>query len=358
MPPRVVTRVNAGLIADIAALGEHITMRQLERWRDAHVVPPASRVGLGKGRGTASQRDGTLAPLIAAVARQVRLGYPLSDAPLAALIAGDPAYEVAVRRRLVEVVESHRPDSDQDEDDFDVAERIAASLLRTLGGTDWARRARRRLRPYGRDRTAAVLRNALANVVLLALTGRVQNDDAARELCDALGITAIATESIAELPPLALRLDLETITHAWEGVQIDGLAVAAERETLADIGQGLRDAHAMLDYAGNLATALRKFYGKRHAAGLRELPSPSIGAVVIVGLAFIKARRNTRDFDPLMIAVETERQRFRAIVAFLVEFPEAVPYIRNRKLVPPDLNAEIDAYYARHPEREAAIFAA
>jgi hypothetical protein len=174
-------------------------------------------------------------------------------------------------------------------------------------------------------------------------------------VCDALGITALATESIGALPPLVSALDLDEISHAWEMLQIDGLVVTAEQDPIDELAVGLRDAETILGFAADFTTFLRRLYGSRDAAGFREVPPPDIGTVAFVGLALVAVRRTLAAFDALVRDIECEGPRFRARNALLAAIPEATPYVRAGQLAPPDVIAKIEAFYLLNPGYEADI---
>lgn len=62
------------LIEEVGRRGEQVTATQLERWRNKGWLPPNTRRGLGRGKGSSSQADKATADLAAALAAKMSQG--------------------------------------------------------------------------------------------------------------------------------------------------------------------------------------------------------------------------------------------------------------------------------------------
>ncbi len=100
------TEVDRVLLAEVAALGRHVTWRQLKRWRGERLVPSPVRPGAGRGKGRPSLRypEGT-ARVVAKVAEVLGAGFSFGEAALALFLAGLPVREDLVRRALLKALD-------------------------------------------------------------------------------------------------------------------------------------------------------------------------------------------------------------------------------------------------------------
>src|SRR5437868_3166468 len=84
-------------IAAANGVGLRVTARQLERWRQDHVIPAPARRALGRGRGSTSCYDDDALAWIVDAARFTDLHLTMDELALALFARGWPIPEIRLR---------------------------------------------------------------------------------------------------------------------------------------------------------------------------------------------------------------------------------------------------------------------
>jgi hypothetical protein len=205
------------LAAAASTLGNEVSPRQIERWRQAHVIPDSDRKYPGRGS-TSNYADGD-ARQAAEVARLLSAGWRLEEAAVPLLLRGFDVPEHVVKsafkahaQHARHLVTRRAPGAD----DFTIAEAAGKTLLRSLRGDP--RFAEWRDRVKGReDSPTSIIESALMNFVHLLLAGKPLSIEGLGELYTASGMEAMVTQmgavlgekvELAEFDELIGQLDL------------------------------------------------------------------------------------------------------------------------------------------------------
>jgi hypothetical protein len=240
---RTISRADRALIEKLARREVTVSATQIERWRQAGLMPTNERHGLGRGPGSRSTAPPWAVEQATELAQIVKRGQPLEEVALIMLARGrwvrDDAWRAGYRHllRSIEALANSRKNSD---DLLDVAEAFAAETLAGPPATVKALRlgARRAHTVAARQHAAALAeaqgrtkptrqefdagkaaqassetlaRSALTNLALIVLTGEPTSEEALAEL---LGVSGIAPAGQAQtLPPILAAVSLPSLAE-------------------------------------------------------------------------------------------------------------------------------------------------
>jgi hypothetical protein len=247
------------LAADASALGEPVSPRQIERWRQAELLPPPERSHPGRGSAVVYPES---APAQAVdVARLVNAGWRLEEVAVPLFLSGGfELTEDTVKRAFKAHAEHGRhllTRRAPDQDTLTVAEAATKTLMRAMRGD--ARIAQWRERLKGReDSPASILESAVMNIVHVLLTGEAISAEGLSELFTAAGIEALVAgmgqvlgEEVSpeELNELLTKLDLVEYTRLVDDFTLEELidARAVLHELAAAAVPMLRIAGSTMD---------------------------------------------------------------------------------------------------------------
>lgn len=168
-----------------------VSPREIERWRQAGLLPAPQRGYPGRGS-TSSYPDEAIRQA-REIARLLKGGERLSEIAVPLFSSGYRLEEAVVKAafksaasRLEHVIRRRKPGAGA----IDTAEAAADTLLRSLRGdpqlAEWRDRVRDR-----EDSTAAILHSVVVNLIHILLTGRPASEDGLQEFYDAAGISAM-----------------------------------------------------------------------------------------------------------------------------------------------------------------------
>ena len=129
-------QTSADIVSALRARGEHVTAEQLERWRQARLIPSARQIIRGGRDGTTwLHPPGTLEQVLALVRlRPRKIG--LAEATVRLWMARFELEEVVVRRALARVMEHHERGR-AELASVDVAEKFGDGLARSRSRRQW-----------------------------------------------------------------------------------------------------------------------------------------------------------------------------------------------------------------------------
>jgi hypothetical protein len=295
---RRTSRADEKLIAALARRRIRVTPRQLERWRQAGILQPPMRHGLGRGPGSASSYPDAAIEQAAVLAGLVRRGQPLGDVALVLFARRRWCQEDAViagYRGCLARMEAEALGNASAEDPLEVAEALAMSLLGTERRAgilkdlrSGARRARHaqatsRATTLARDRgrtnpnradlataradstsTDGLLTSALTNLLMVMLSGRPSSDDALEEFLRVSGYAP--PDAASGLLPTLAELSLPSLSRLLDDLTFDELELARDRilersEHTGDLALALRSLGAAAVHRWRLERARAARHG-------------------------------------------------------------------------------------------------
>lgn len=236
------SRAVVELAAAASAFGDAVSPRQIERWRQADMIPGPDREF--PGRGSSVTYAGGAARQAAEVAKLLSEGSRLEEVAVPLFLRGFDVPEDAVKKAFKahaqharHLVTRRAPGAD----DFTIAEAASKTLLRSLRGD--RRLAEWRDRVKGReDSPSSIVESALMNFVHVLLAGKPISDEGLGELYTASGMEGMVTQmgvvlgekiDLAEFDELIEQLDLARYEQLVDDFTLDELMNA--RAVLAEI---------------------------------------------------------------------------------------------------------------------------
>lgn len=195
---------DAELATSISAAGAPVTPWQVERWRQAGLIPPAVRAYEGRGRGSSAvYPEGTVERGVE-VAGLIRPRRSLGEVALVLFSRGRPVPPRVVKAAYLEWLrraEKWLGAATSPEAQFDLAEARARVLLGWSLQTKRGRRMRRRLKG-GNEPADSRLLSALTNL-LLVFQGAFTTDEGIIEMLEAGGLGAAIRDHVEGVGPIA-----------------------------------------------------------------------------------------------------------------------------------------------------------
>jgi hypothetical protein len=224
------------LAADTSALGEPVSPRELERWNQAGLLPPAERTYPGRGS-TASYPDAA-AGQAAEVASLLNKGWRLDEVAVPLFLNGGfEVTEDTVKRAFKAHAEHGRhllTRRASDQDTLTIAEAATKTLMRAVRGDPHIAQWRERLK--GReDSPGSILESAVMNMVHVLLSGEPISQEGLSELYTASGIEAMVSGmsqvlgedvSLDEFNELLTKLDLVEYSRLVDDFTLEELIEA------------------------------------------------------------------------------------------------------------------------------------
>jgi hypothetical protein len=355
--PRTPSEADQQAINHAAAAQLEITPRQLERWRQADVIPRAARSW--PGRGSVSRYAADELDSILSVARVTREGTKVKDAPIRAFRDGLPIAETVLRQALVRKLQASAsvvPSGLIDTTSFGVAEAIASTSVDDLAATPTGRRATRRLRRAFPDENAhGILRGAIAEIVHVERAGIPASEDGFSEALTALGLdrmTQVLTPQIGSLAPEVAAPDIARNAAA---LSTENLLQIAREASIPEILQGFDDLRRICPFLRLLAYAARAGSGQRDALGLGEIEAVSDDDPR-TALLMVHLRRSLgHSFEDVLRLSDDRRPRLEALHLLVNEVPEAAKYLFSAGGLDETTSRQVGDFARRHPSEAALL---
>jgi len=331
----------------VAATNVRVSPWQIERWRQAGLLPAASRQYPGRGSGSIASYPPEAVARVVEVAGLVRPRHPLSEVALILFARGRTIPSEVVKRAYCEWLdglEKWLGSAGTPEARFELAETKAARMVPWVVGTKTGRRMRRRAK--GRPETAeSVLLSAFTNL-LLVLLGEDVPDDALLEVLDVGGVTAMFRDTIGGFGPIAEgpSQDLFRLIRRSNLRTLRASVTAASTDELFRLSQV---AASITRFAKPFTVAARAL-GKRDAFGLAPMVEFGEDIDFAHGAAFlllIKDLVASSDGTKVLTLMESRTPYFAALAALLRSLPK--PVVERVAQGKPDALASLSA-----PERD------
>lgn len=313
------------LAAGASTYGIRVSPREIERWRQAGLIPQPDRAY--PGRGSSVVYPDSAPGQAAEVAKYVRNGWRLEEVAVPLFLHGFLVGEEMVKRGFKAYAEHARhlltrraPDGDT----LTVAEAAARTLLRALRGDPRLVQWRERVRGMGAP-SGAILESAVTNFTHVLLTGEPASEEGMYEFFVASGIEGLLSSmseilgeeiSLNELTELITKLDLSEYTRLVDEFSLDELLDA--RVVMSE----------MVDAAVPVITVLAASRGFTLPGDLAthviEIAEPAL----LFGLPLIAwmMKQHPAGVAEIRAALQTNAHNIKASVVLLDHLPE--PYWR------------------------------
>jgi hypothetical protein len=284
-------------------IGQPISPRQIERWRQAGYASSLERTRPGRGSG--SFWPSRLVDEIAALAEAVTRCKRLDEAVLDVFARGGPVPEHAVRRAYASCLDRLEGQLLAQES----APILARRFLRTTQGTRW----KKRLLARGKSPVEALERICRA-AIEAGLGGEAPQRQAVEDFLDASGLSAATEERTGEIGPWVDRIPIEKIEAALPNWSIPALRHRIETTSFSDLCRARDHARDLARFISTIAPVLRDTAGTKDALGLAEaayidadaqiaLLTPSVLIFEEMGLPVARVLRLARMVGPFYKAV-------------------------------------------------------
>jgi DNA-binding transcriptional MerR regulator len=335
------------LAALASTYGIRVSPREIERWRQAGLIPQPDRIY--PGRGSRAIYSDKAAAQAAEVAKYLRNGWRLEEIAVPLFLHGFRVGEETVKRAFkahadhVRYLISRRsPDGDT----LTVAEAAGRTLLRALRGDPRLVQWRERVGGMGAPR-GAILESAVTNFMHVLLTGEPASEEGMYEFFVASGIKGLLSSmseilgeelSLTELNELITKLDLSEYVRLVDEFSLDDLLDA--RVAMSE----------MVDAAVPLITVLAASLGFPLPDDLATHVSDIAEPALLFGLPLIAWMMNQHPAGVAQIraALHENANNIKASLVLLDHLPE--PYWR---FLGPNGAAELEA--APEKERSDAL---
>jgi len=319
---------DSSLALELSSIGRTVSPWQVERWRQAGLIPPATRRSLGRGAGSTAEYPIAAVEQAKAVATLVRRRQPLSSVAPVLFIRGYPV-DVQVLRRAygqwLDRIESWLGTADSDEGKFVLAERGAHQLLKHSLRTRRGRRLRRRAREVGEDPNQVAV-SAYTNLLII-LQGGEPPVDAIAEMLDVAGAGAVFRDQIPGAGPIAPGVD-EALLKVLRQANLATLRRLVREASLEDFLWAREVLLIVAPFARAFAAIAQTAFRLPDAFGFTELGEvandESMLANAIPMLLVIRQVADSEEARRLYALMRDHLDYYRASAAFLESLPTAV----------------------------------
>ncbi len=343
-----------------------VSPRQIERARDAGVVPRTIRKSLGRAKGTSSRYADDAADQIAE-AFELKARYGAFDDVLCVLFyrgydVAEAKLKRAWSRRIEHDLEFLRSIADADDTDYQIeanAQRARRQLSRSRRGQGWGRRLR------GRGESSSAVLDGVISVLLRMLLGEPFSPEGAEELLDATAFSALRNEVFPGVGPMVPDLSSGGMEEAAKLIdpseQLRVLRTMPYEELVAT-----RDE---LQFIMDLLTQFQRFVSRvwetETAFGVSEVAALSERDIAYAIPTFAIAFRRMGDAVVQQWITELAPQpaRYRAYNVVVDHLPEKYwsalqseeALSRFSEIEMFELQREMDRIKSEHPEVTAAL---
>lgn len=362
MTPRATSDAAAELAAMCAAAGEPVTPRQLERWRQAGLLPSPTRRGLGRGRGSVSTSPDDTTELALAIARTLGRYRDIDEVALVLFAEADPVSEDGLRRAFLSRltrIDAALSSTDDARDPFDRAEEAAGQGMRRLLRTSAWRRRRRRLKGVAESPDSA-FRGLITNLVIGPLGGAI-TPGGLEEIQQAFGYFE-SQEDARKLSGTPLpNLNLDELARRLQALRLVDLKETARSASFADFIRARDCMQRLRTHASDLRYLTQRLLGTEGGLGFGELAEtgadPRDRAMEALALTSLPADMDGVERYLDGPGAEPERWAAMRRVAASMSI-EDVRVFLARKLDDPATPAEqshrircaVDDHFAAHPD--------
>jgi hypothetical protein len=319
------SRADLELAAYVASQGGHASPWQIERWRQAGLIPSAKRVGAGRGKGSVATYSNEARNRAVLVAARVKHRRALGDVALELFVEGEAVPLDAIRRALlthVDALERWVGPAKTQQGMLNVAEARAKQLMHVAARTRNGRAMRRRLSTLG-DPADGVLWSVLTQFLII-LQGGYVSDEGLRELFVASGMVRLLPGGNGQPAAEGVLMPVGTAEFFRK------MSLPAMRRRAASITEeelkGARELLAlMIPFAAAITTLAQAFLGEKDPFSLSQFGQLATGDMTWMGLMVATAledeSRQDGQADPL--------GRLRQLVPLLTAGAAAVAAIRS-----------------------------
>jgi hypothetical protein len=246
--------------------------------------------------------------------------------------------------------------------DLDAARPLAIKLAHRSAKEREDRDLRARLkatRPHEPFRSIrSLLEDFYTDVVLLIREGRPSSDQGLREVLEATGVAAIASERVPGRAPIVPSLPLQDIKRFARKTKLGGLVRRVSLASYEQLEQARDDTLAFVAFARVFAPFAKTVLGASQGFGFRAIANMTdLGIAFAVPGMLILSSLRPDEVAELRALLKRETPRFRAFGQLLQRIPQRYhPQLYDPKLVAAldedaraELKTVIDGFEAQDP---------